>query len=72
MIFGQAAVIKSAHHFAIWESSVMDVMIFLKSAPAVIAGGGSRIECALKCRRRDLLQCRARQPHVEDFGFAPA
>ncbi|MDQ6866939.1 MAG: hypothetical protein M3178_00455 [Pseudomonadota bacterium] len=33
-----------------------------------LAAGVSRIECALNCRRRDLLQCRARQQHVEDFG----
>jgi hypothetical protein len=32
-----------------------------------LAAGVSRIESAL-CRRRDLIQCRARQPHVEDFG----
>jgi hypothetical protein len=132
MIFGQVAVTKSAHNFAISESCFMDVMIFLKLAPAVIgiaglltyfmmrarepvpdlelakivqrvrntflllgcvalimlsvwlirrpappdhdttlsglAAGVSGIESALNCRRSDLVQCRARQPHVEDFG----
>jgi hypothetical protein len=40
MIFGQVAVIKSAHNFAISESCFMDVMIFLKLAPAVIGIAG--------------------------------
>jgi hypothetical protein len=40
MLFGQAAVIKSAHDFAISESCFMDVMIFLKLAPAVIGIAG--------------------------------
>jgi hypothetical protein len=40
MIFGQAAAIKSAHDFAISESSFMDVTIFLKLAPAAIGIAG--------------------------------
>jgi hypothetical protein len=40
IIVGQAAVIKSAHDFAISESCFMDVMIFLKLAPAVIGIAG--------------------------------
>jgi hypothetical protein len=40
MIFGQVAVIKAAHNFAISESCFMDVMIFLKLAPAVIGVAG--------------------------------
>jgi hypothetical protein len=40
MIFGQAAVIKSAQDFAILESCVMDVMLFLKTVPAVIGIAG--------------------------------
>ena len=40
MIFGQPAVIKSAHDFSILESSFMDMMIFLKSVPAVIGFAG--------------------------------
>ncbi|MGB6324657.1 MAG: hypothetical protein WBG11_02460 [Methylocella sp.] len=36
----QAAVIKSAHDFAISESCFMDVMTFLKLAPAVIGIAG--------------------------------
>ena len=132
MIFGQAAVIKSADNLAISGSCFMDVMTFLKLAPAVIGIAGlltyfmmrarepvpdlelakivqrvrntflllgcvalimlsvwliqrpappdhdttisglaasvSRIESALDGHRRDLVQCRARHPHVEDFG----
>jgi hypothetical protein len=40
MIFGQAAVIKSAHDFSILESCFMDVMLFLKLAPGVIGLAG--------------------------------
>jgi uncharacterized membrane protein SirB2 len=40
MISGQAAVIKSAHDFAISESCFMDIMIFLKLAPAAIGIAG--------------------------------
>jgi hypothetical protein len=40
MIFGQTVVIKSALDFAISEPCFMDVMIFLKLAPAVIGIAG--------------------------------
>ena len=55
MIFGRAAVIKSAHDFAISESCFMDVMIFLKLAPAVIG-----IACLLT-----YFMMRAREPAPE-------
>jgi hypothetical protein len=42
MIFGQTAVIKSAHDFAISESCFMDVMIFLKLAPVEVGASGDR------------------------------
>jgi hypothetical protein len=33
-----------------------------------LTAGVSRVACALKCRRRDLLPCRPCQAHGEDFG----
>jgi hypothetical protein len=52
MIIGQAAVIKSAQEFAISEPCFMDVMIFLKLAPAMVGIAGLLTYFMMRARAR--------------------